>query len=153
MSLDDDLVRSTTSVLLSDTLDARTQLSRYERSSFEAGLLPQWETLHFAVMTCNLLDRVVSGQALLSLYAERLAPRGESGVAFLLSCLSRSFAAVKENDRLNLKCFIWYLLQALPEELQFASALLSCEGCLCYFDAEEKVRLGTDGAREEPSCC
>lgn len=139
MSLNDELVRNTTSVLLSDTLDARTELSRFERTSFEAGLLPQFETLNFAVMTCNLLDRVVSGQALLSLYAERLAPKGEPGVAFLLSCLSRCFAAAKPNEQLNLKCFVWYLLQALPDELQMAPALLACEGCLCYFDQEEKV--------------
>ncbi|XP_005107242.1 integrator complex subunit 8 [Aplysia californica] len=129
-------------ILCEDNL--KQELDMAYRGNLQEELLKrQMSTLHVNVYLCNVVRTVVEGKALVSPILETLKNADSYILTFLIELLSNVMKGASTNQRSNLKCFIWHLIELLPVESAFSQHVLTSD-LATYFNEAEIAELAVD---------
>ncbi|XP_064641548.1 integrator complex subunit 8-like [Lineus longissimus] len=98
--------------------------------------LARSDELYFQVYTSNMIRSVLEGRAILTRYTSEMLDRQPEQVRFIIKVAEEAIKSCSYSQRLNIKCFLRYLCEALPPEKGFINAMIASP-LQSYFSAEE----------------
>ncbi|XP_059163560.1 integrator complex subunit 8-like [Physella acuta] len=99
--------------------------------------------LHIRVYLSNVIRSALQGKALVSPILETLKNAQQDVLAFTIQLLKDVLRGSTANQKSNLKCFVWNVIELLPPDSRFSRQVLTSE-LVSYFDAAEVAELSVD---------
>jgi len=129
-------------ILCEDNL--KQELDMAYRGNLQEELLKRgFSDIHVNVYLCNVVRTVIEGKALVSPILDTLKTADSYILTFLVELLTNVMKGASINQRQNLKCFVWHLIEILPAESAFSQHVLTSE-LASHFNEAEMAELAVD---------